>query len=124
MAGTRIGRQASEIIARLAAIDCENPVLDRGRAEAALAQHLRALGLDPLPVRWAEDAEGGCSAAGSAAESAAESAAIDRCVAIWLPFVDASEAGLWLFWVLEREVIAVPRPSLRISDDQLHCDDG
>jgi len=60
-----------------------------------------------------------------AAESAARSApALDRNVGIWLPFVAAYEAGLWLFWVLEREVIAVPRPSLRIEADRLHCADG
>jgi len=41
-----------------------------------------------------------------------------------LPFVDAYEAGLWLFFVLEREVIAVPRPALQIAGEQLHCEDG
>jgi hypothetical protein len=43
---------------------------------------------------------------------------------VWLPFVDAYEAGLWLFWVLEREVIAVPRPALHLAGEQLHREDG
>jgi hypothetical protein len=41
-----------------------------------------------------------------------------------LPFVDAFEAGLWLFWVLRDEVIAVPRPVLRLEGERLHCEDG
>jgi hypothetical protein len=32
---------------------------------------------------------------------------------------------LWLFWVLGRgEVLAVPRPSMRVEDDRLHCEEG
>lgn len=45
-------------------------------------------------------------------------------VAIWLPFARAFEAGLWLFWVCEDEVIAVPRPSITIEGDRLHRADG
>lgn len=35
--------------------------------------------------------------------------------AVWGPFIDAYEAGLWLFWVNERETIIVPRPALSIE---------
>src|SRR5438093_1491739 len=141
------GPEANAIIARLAAIDRERPVTDRARAEAALREHFVRLGAEPLPIRWADDAERGYldvwsaaesaagsaawsaarsaalsaaqsaawSAAGSAARSAAESAAesaagsaarsagrnlpaaLERWIGIWLPFVDATEAGLWLF---------------------------
>ncbi len=49
---------------------------------------------------------------------------VARWIGIWLPFLDASEAGLWLFFVTEREVIAVPRPSILIEDDRLHCATG
>jgi hypothetical protein len=45
-------------------------------------------------------------------------------VGIWLPFVDAYEAGLWLFWIREDDVIAVPRPSMLVVDDRLHCESG
>ena len=129
-----ISPDAQRIVDRLAAVDVANPVIDRQRAENALREHFERLGLEPLPVRWCTDAEIGVRAAWSAAESAAWSAArsaaesahpaIDRYVGIWLPFVDAYEAGLWLFWMLEREVVAVPRPVLRVEDDRLHCDDG
>lgn len=41
------------------------------------------------------------------------------------PFLDATEAGLWVFWVLEREVLAVPRPGIRTDEaERLHCEDG
>ena len=138
---TAISAEAQAIIDRLAAVDRETPVLDRSRAEAAVAGHFEALALEPLPVRWVTDGETGYraaesaarSAAWSAAESAAQNAAwrhvpgvpeIDRWIGIWRPFVDAFEAGLWLFWVVEHEVIAVPRPALRIVDNRLHCEDG
>jgi hypothetical protein len=38
--------------------------------------------------------------------------------------VDAYEAGLWLFWITKTEVLAVPRPALRIEGDRLHCASG
>jgi hypothetical protein len=43
---------------------------------------------------------------------------------VWLPFVDAFEAGLWFFWITAEEVIALPRPTLRLSANQLHSPDG
>ena len=66
------------------------------------------------------------SAAWSAAWSAAESAdpAVTRTVGIWLPFVEATEAGLWLFWVTDAQIIAVGRPAMQIVGDRLHCTDG
>lgn len=38
--------------------------------------------------------------------------------------MDALRSGLWLYWVTERAVVAVPRPALRLLDDSLHCADG
>jgi hypothetical protein len=43
--------------------------------------------------------------------------------------VDAVEAGLWQAFMWEdrtpkREIIAVPRPALRIENDRLHCADA
>ena len=64
------------------------------------------------------------SAAWSAAESEEVKAACAKMVAIWLPFADAFAAGLWLFWVTEDEVIAVPRPSIHIVGEQLHSPTG
>ena len=65
------------------------------------------------------------SAAESAARSAARSAAIRLYTGIWLPFLEAVEMGLWLYWVCESCVVAVPRPSLHIDARQrLHREDG
>ena len=50
--------------------------------------------------------------------------AIERYAAIWLPFVDAYEAGLWVFYVMPAEVVAVEQPALRVAGDQLHCENG
>lgn len=52
------------------------------------------------------------------------SVAVKRWIDVSLPFLDAAEAGLWLFWVLERAVIAVPRPELRVVGSRLHSNDG
>ena len=41
-----------------------------------------------------------------------------------MPFLDAVEAGLWLFWVCEKEIVAVPRPAIQTQGDRLHCADG
>ncbi|MDQ3804298.1 MAG: hypothetical protein M3416_10755, partial [Acidobacteriota bacterium] len=49
---------------------------------------------------------------------------IEKALGVWLPCVDAYEAGLWLFWVLEGEVVAVPRPAMLFAGDQLHCESG
>ncbi len=63
------------------------------------------------------------SAADSAAYSAADSAADSAVQGIWLPFVDAVEAGLWIYWVTAKETVIVPRPAILTSDGQLHADD-
>jgi hypothetical protein len=44
--------------------------------------------------------------------------------AIWLPFIDALQAGLWMYWIMEKQVICVEQPSLQIRDGRLHCADG
>ena len=49
---------------------------------------------------------------------------IDRLVGIWLPMLDAFEAGLWLYWITPSEVVVVPRPVLHLRGDQLHREDG
>lgn len=43
---------------------------------------------------------------------------------VLLPFVDAYEAGLWLFWITEEKIIALQRPRLQVQAKQLHCADG
>lgn len=45
-------------------------------------------------------------------------------IAACLPFVDAYEAGLAFFWILEDEIVAVPRPALRVERAHLHGADG
>jgi hypothetical protein len=43
---------------------------------------------------------------------------------VWKSFIDAFEAGLWLYWVFQKEVVACPRPFVHTSDNQLHCETG
>ena len=72
------------------------------------------------------------SAARSAAWSAAEVNALGvfnhpahaKLAAIWLPMIDAFNAGLWLYWITPTEVLCVEQPSLYISDNSLHREDG
>ena len=47
-----------------------------------------------------------------------------KLVAIWLPMVDAFDAGLWLYWITPIEVICVEQPCLHISENRLHREDG
>jgi hypothetical protein len=42
--------------------------------------------------------------------------------AVWMPFIDAFEAGLFVYWILKEEVVAVPRPLFRFRGGQLHGD--
>jgi hypothetical protein len=42
----------------------------------------------------------------------------------WFPFVDAYEAGLWLFWITESEVIALSRPIVQLSGERVHSERG
>src|SRR5688572_23238867 len=93
------GDDAQALIDRLAAVDRARPVYDRDRVEAALAEHMRRLGLEPLPVRWVSDAKAGylrvyriARAAWSAAWSAAESAAWS---AAWSAARSAAESAAW-----------------------------
>lgn len=44
--------------------------------------------------------------------------------AIWLPFTEAFESGLWLFWVTEKEIVCCARPSLNLKGNNLHCETG
>jgi hypothetical protein len=45
-------------------------------------------------------------------------------VDVWLPFVDAFEAGLWCFWITASDVIALPRPTLQLDAERLHAARG
>lgn len=33
----------------------------------------------------------------------------------------ARDAGLWMFWIMAREIVAVPRPIVRIEGGRVHC---
>ncbi|MEP0755720.1 hypothetical protein NDA03_26415 [Trichocoleus sp. Lan] len=46
----------------------------------------------------------------------------DQFCAVWMPFVDAIEAGLFYFWVTPSKVIVLTTPVMRIEDDRLHAD--
>ena len=67
--------EAQQIIDRLAAHTWHRQRIDRDAVEAAITQHLTALGLLPKPFRWFATAKDGYAAAESAAWSAAWSAA-------------------------------------------------
>lgn len=43
---------------------------------------------------------------------------------VFRPFLDLGSAGLWKFWVFEREIVAVPRPVLHTAGNRLHSDNG
>lgn len=45
-------------------------------------------------------------------------------VDIWLPMLDAFEAGLFFYWVTPREIVWVSRPSLSIANGHMHSIDG
>jgi hypothetical protein len=211
-----IGREAREVIRRLAEVDPTADVrLDKPKAEAALDEFLRRLGLTPRPVLWAagpadavklvEKHRGSlsygylnavpkagsvqprCSSQHAALEAAREAARspvwnalesdIRRHVGrdswksfeewarassgheAWyfhlsavagavrsagefarvhetvrdpkaarefspsgLPLLDAYEAGLWFYWVTRVQVLAMPRPAVRLREGRLHGD--
>ncbi|MGH6816540.1 MAG: hypothetical protein ACREC6_12635, partial [Hyphomicrobiaceae bacterium] len=43
---------------------------------------------------------------------------------IYLPMIDAFEAGLFLYWVTPKEIVCVPAPTLSLRDGRLHNDAG
>jgi hypothetical protein len=77
-------------------IQGENQLKDEVQVASAAAQALEA-------ANWLARAHAVHEAGGS-------TEAHDRVVRAYLPLVDAVEAGLWLFWVLEDEVVAVAAP--------------
>ncbi len=44
----------------------------------------------------------------------------EQLCAVWIPFVDAVEAGLFCYWVTPTKVIALTLPVMRIEDERLH----
>lgn len=42
----------------------------------------------------------------------------------FFPIVDAYEAGLWLFWLTDAEVIALSRPIVQLEGERVHSDHG
>ncbi|MEP0755719.1 hypothetical protein NDA03_26410 [Trichocoleus sp. Lan] len=56
--------------------------------------------------------------------SKASSPQHDQFCAVWMPFVDALEAGLFWFWVTPTEVMVLTLPVMRFQDNQLHAEDG
>jgi hypothetical protein len=77
-------------------IQGENQLKEEVQVASAAAQALEA-------ATWLARAHAVHEAGGS-------TEAHDRVVRAYLPLVDAVEAGLWLFWVLEDEVVAVAAP--------------
>jgi len=143
-----ISKDAQKIIDRLAAHAWDRQNIDREAVEIAISRHLAELGLPVRPFQWLTNAKEGYAAAWDAARDAAWAATwaaawaaaraatevnalsvFDhitqaKLVAIWLPMVDAFDAGLWLYWITPIEVICVEQPCLHISENRLHREDG
>lgn len=49
---------------------------------------------------------------------------MERRKRVWRPLLDAYEGGLWVYWVLEDRVLAVPRPAIRVERGRIHSDRG
>ena len=45
--------------------------------------------------------------------------AVAKLANMWLPMVDAFEAGLWLYWITSYELICVPHPTFSVVRSQL-----
>jgi hypothetical protein len=89
---------------------------------------------------WVEARSPAEHAAWSAARSAADNAvrgaacmngsarvshpAVAKLANMWLPMVDAFEAGLWLYWITSYELICVPHPMLSIVQSPSHGNQG
>jgi len=137
-----INAEAQAIIDRLRSVDQTRPYLpDIGNIEQAFAAHLTALNLPIRPVRfiksinsaaWGAARGAAWGAAWGAARDAAWDAAISNALsdhkdypklrAIWMPIVDAFEAGLFIYWIQEREIFAMQRPLFRFRGQDLHGD--
>lgn len=50
--------------------------------------------------------------------------AVAKLANLWLPMVDAFEAGLWLYWITSYELICVPHPTLSIVRSPSHGNQG
>lgn len=46
----------------------------------------------------------------------------DEYCAVWMPFIDALEAGTFCFWITQTKVIVLTAPLIRIQDNRLHAD--
>jgi hypothetical protein len=63
-------------------------------------------------------------AALGSAKGRLEKIACEGGLRLWAPLFEAYAAGLWLYWILHQEVVAVARPALRSVDGALHAPDG
>lgn len=85
---------------------------------------------------WDASRDAARGAARAAARDAAWGAALDAAIensiyehpkykefkAVWMPFTEAFEAGLFIYWIMPKNIIAVLRPVIRIKDNRLHAD--
>ena len=103
------------------------PFEDRARRSAAGSVERRTL-REHLTTGWT--AAGGAVralsylAALGSAKGRLEKIACEGGLRLWSPLFEAYAAGLWLYWILHQEVVAVARPALRTVDETLHCPDG
>ncbi len=100
---------------------------DRARRSAAGSVERRTL-REHLTTGWT--AAGGAVralsylAALGSAKGRLEKIACEGGLRLWSPLFEAYAAGLWLYWILHQEVVAVARPAFRTVDEALHCPDG
>jgi hypothetical protein len=103
------------------------PFEDDARRTAAATAEDRTRHQD-LPVAWTA-ARGALRALGYAAALKSADGQLERAICkrgfgLWAPVLEAYAAGLWLYWVLHQEVVAVARPALQTVDGVLHAPDG
>jgi len=41
-----------------------------------------------------------------------------------LPFLKAFESGLWIYWITEKNIICILRPTMQLKGGLLHCENG
>ncbi len=137
--------EVNELIDRLVKVDFTKYVYDKKVIKECFDLHLKELGLPEMPIRFFDDFKSGYkvawsaawSSAWSAAESAARSAAWSAALRqycktdsdfkyfhIWLPFVKAFEAGVYVYWIAEKEIICICRPVLTLKGERLHNENG
>jgi hypothetical protein len=93
------------------------PAEDEAVYRTSLARAVRRGADDPWYIERDEPRGAALGAAWAAVSGEATRTA-------WLALLDAFRAGLWIYWVLADEVVAVPLPRMQTRNGVLHAEDG